>query len=719
MGNNVREEKQIFGDLVKLCTSPGYAHVIAYFCFKDNIIGYADKIKPEDILDKYSNERLVRTEISTLIGLLFKKEIDFNLPKPDKMQKLIEETEFLLKEIHQSMMVPMIADFDPSKINQEGFNPFAKGSAMREPIFYCGESAYNFQYLDFTPKKYTKDDHWIKRNKGFSINDAREVIRCIADIQNKKMMSNLEELKRKTADGWTMFPAFTFTTSEIVSQSDLDRSIIDKVLKAFTPSDGMRNQEFNALNDFNITNAYPILDLGSEKYLLFQYYSLVEALYETPFYWLISDQSYSNEAMKNRGFFTENFSKEKLESVFGKKRVFSNINIIDSNKNIAGEIDVLVVFANRAIVLQAKSKRLTIESRKGNDSTIKDDFKKSIQDSYDQALSCSKLITDKKYKLFDANGVEINISREFKEIYIFCIVSDHYPALSFQTHQFLNYQKTEIILPPFIMDVFLLDVMSEMLHTPLLFLSYVNRRMLFFEKIIASHELTILSYHLKQNLWVDSEYDMFCLSDDISVDLDVAMLVRREGLPGDATPEGILTRSKDTMISRLINEIEMMENPGTIDLGFVLLSLSEDTIYEISNGIENIANLARADGKHHDFTVEIGGVSTGLTIHCNNDPMNVAGKKLESHCVIRKYTQKAKSWFGICLDPDSLSIRFGLGLDYEWKWSVDMEDIARHFPVGHRISNFGTKEITSRKIGRNELCPCGSGVKYKKCCIDR
>ena len=41
-----------------------------------------------------------------------------------------------------------------------------------------------------------------------------------------------------------------------------------------------------------------------------------------------------------------------------------------------GEIDVLVIFGDRAIVLQAKSKRLTLEARKGNDNQIKDDFKK-------------------------------------------------------------------------------------------------------------------------------------------------------------------------------------------------------------------------------------------------------------------------------------------------------------------------------------------------------
>ena len=28
-------------------------------------------------------------------------------------------------------------------------------------------------------------------------------------------------------------------------------------------------------------------------------------------------------------------------------------------------------------------------------------------------------------------------------------------------------------------------------------------------------------------------------------------------------------------------------------------------------------------------------------------------------------------------------------------------------------------EVQARKIGRNELCPCGSGKKYKKCCLDK
>ena len=33
------------------------------------------------------------------------------------------------------------------------------------------------------------------------------------------------------------------------------------------------------------------------------------------------------------------------------------------------------------------------------------------------------------------------------------------------------------------------------------------------------------------------------------------------------------------------------------------------------------------------------------------------------------------------------------------------------------IENPRTHSVFQRKIGRNELCPCGSNQKFKKCCI--
>ncbi|WP_140637115.1 hypothetical protein [Methylibium rhizosphaerae] len=130
------------------------------------------------------------------------------------------------------------------------------------------------------------------------------------------------------------------------------------------------------------------------------------------------------------------------------------------------------------------------------------------------------------------------------------------------------------------MDVFALDAMTEMLGSPLQLLSYIDRRTGYTEKLMTSHELTILSYHLKQNLWLNDEHHMVLLEDDISADLDLAMLVRRDGIPGKGTPDGILTRFVATALGRMTKAIEASPEPATIDLGFTLLTLSEDTVVD-------------------------------------------------------------------------------------------------------------------------------------------
>jgi hypothetical protein len=716
----VRKESDVFRELEDLCNSPGYVHVIAYFCFRDNTIKYADKVKPEDVLQQFSMERLVRTEISTLIGLACKNDIVETLPTPEMMQEYISKTDSLLQELHQSMMPPLENIFDPRRIGDDKFNPFNSGAVLRESIFYGGESAYHFQYRDLSEDKYRKDNDWLIENKGYSLEQAMAVIASVQVLQNDKINDVLASLIEKHPNEWSLFEAYTFSLEEIASNSKLDVVVAKKIIESFVSP--VVQEDFTSLDDFNPINAYPIIKLKEDKYLLFQNYSLVEALYETPFFWFNSDKAYRSIAMRHRGEFTEEFSSTRLKCVFGERRVFQNVDIFDNKNNKAGEIDVLVVFANRAIVLQAKSKKLTIAARKGNDLSLKDDFKKAVQDAYDQALSCSNYLTDRSYKLVDEKGGEITISRNFKEIYPFCVVSDHYPALSFQARQFLEQKPTDVIKPAFVMDVFFLDVATEVLQSPLHFLSYVNRRTLYGDNILSTHELTILSYHLKQNLWMDGEYTMMQLGDDICADLDLAMLTRRDGIPGRATPEGILTKYDGTHFNRLIKDIELRDHPATVDFGFMLLTLSGDTIEMINDGISKLIELGRKDGKHHDLTLGFSEGSYGLTIHCNDDPDEEAAKRLDRHCDRRKYEQKANQWFGVCIGTKSTRLRFGVNKNFKWEQSNEMDELTNDLPKpqslkGKNRVNFQTITRKSKKIGRNDRCPCGSGKKYKKCCL--
>ena len=711
----MRNEAEVFADLKILCRSSGYVHALANICFRDNIVRYSGQMRPKDMLPMFSPDHLIRTEISTLIGLMIQGEMDWTMPSPHVAQEQMDRTDALLKELHQTFLPSMSgAIAEQAKAPVKDLELLGRGEFLREVIFYGGESAYSFQYRDFAPQKYAADDAWLKANRGFSIFDARTIARTITRLQEQKLMDTVAHMATIPPEQWSILPGYTFSLGEVAAASGMAELTVAAVLNAFALAPGEKNETFRALDDFNEVNATPLLRSNGE-FALFQSYSLVEALYESPFYWMVVDKAYASTAMQNRGRFTETFCRDRLELVFGKARVHTNVDVFESKARKVGEIDVLVLFGDRAVIVQAKSKRLTLESRKGNDGRIRDDFTKSVQDSYDQGLTCAQKITDPKVKLVGPDGREIPIPDRVSEIYILCVVADHYPSLHFQSRQFLKYTQTNVIQAPMVMDVFTLDAITEMLPSPLRFLSYINRRVGYTERLMATHETVILSYHLKKNLWIEENVDMLMLGDDISVDLDVAMAVRRDGVNGQRTPDGILTRLNSTTVGRIITAIESRPEPGVIDFGFLLLAMSGKATTDAGTGIDRAAKLARRDGQTHDISLGFDSPKSGFTVHCSGDPLPVAEARLRGHCELRKYRQRAKTWFGVCLHPSDQSLRFGFKLDHEWQQDTRLERMAHDAAQPANLSQAIEASTKRSRIGRNDPCPCGSGRKYKRC----
>ena len=134
--------------------------------------------------------------------------------------------------------------------------------------------------------------------------------------------------------------------------------------------------------------------------------------------------------------------------------------------------------------------------------------------------------------------------------------------------------------------------------------------------------------------------------------------------------------------------------------------------------IDKIAALAAKDGKQHDVTVSDSKNGTGLTVHCNSLPAALAAPKLKRHCELRKYSVRADQWFGLAIQSNSAAVRFALVLDYPWQQHEAMDAAVAKMPKAQPIESlrtFAKSRATRKKIGRNEPCPCGSGLKYKKC----
>jgi len=720
---NARDEGAIFDELQALCCSAGYIHAIAYFCWRDNLVHFSgEKVTDSDTHHQYSHEKLLRTEISTLIGLMVKGEIDTKIPQTQTLQNYLDRSEVLLHEMHMSLQKPWIAALevlarDPSKSDR--IDPFNTAEGLREPIFYSGESAYNFQYEELARLKYRADNDWLKSHAGFEIDEACLVARALGDLQIQKLIELRGMMLAAPPDQWTFLPGFVFRAQELEVPTGLKLETIERIITAFCIDRDRTNASFSSLSAFNETNAAPIIKLSDDSYVLLQHYSLLEALYEAPFFWMAGDRSYSVTASKNRGAFAEQFLADCLTRVFGQQYVFQNIDI-HKGKDRFTEADVLVAYGDRVIVVQSKSKRLTIEARKGNDLQLKDDFGKAIHAAYDQSLLCSMAILGDDYRFVSISGREIRFSKKPTKIFLLCVVSDHYPALAAQARQFLKIQASETIQPPIVTDVFFMDVLTEILDTPLQLLNYLSLRAKFDQKLLVSQELTNLGYHLKHNLWLEDKYDIVNLGDDFTSSLDIAMSARRLGVPGERIPKGILTRFDGSPIGKLLSEIEASATPELVGLGMLFLQFSSDTAKHINNGIDRLVISAAKNGTQHDLSVPSDTDKSGFTLHVNSLPEETARDHLSTHCRLRKYNTKSDVWYGILLSPGSGHIRGALAIEEKWKADPDLEKALDAWP---RKPMMPLAALSSRgqkyKIGRNELCPCRSGKKYKKCCLNK
>ncbi len=335
-----RTEQEIFDDLAELCAKPGYAHALAWMSLRDNYVTFDGLMDSEALAASYAPGRTVRTEFSTLLGLLIRQPIDLSEPTLAEIQVLFDRTGALLNELHERLGRPMWDSIiETAKAMQEkgaerSPSPFTRADVLREPIFYGGESAYSFQYRDMALERYAADEAWLTANKGFCIADALAVADTISEMQASKIVSVLSHLKAKTPSFLSLLPAFTTTTDEVAAHCGLPIETVRAALAVLSVA-APANQDFTSLGAFNVANACPIIALPDGCYLSLQAYGIAESLYDSPFYWMVGDKSYRAKASAHRGAFTEQFVAKRLRSVFGEQNVHTNVNIEGANCRVS------------------------------------------------------------------------------------------------------------------------------------------------------------------------------------------------------------------------------------------------------------------------------------------------------------------------------------------------------------------------------------------------
>lgn len=734
LSKTTRSEAEVVADLLTLTGLPGYAHAVAAICVRDNLVIYQSALTVSDMEKVNGPSRLLRTELLVLLGLMCRSELDLTEPSTQDLARYVAQSDELLLELHHAMLTPMRESLQEvmervQVMGEEGGEascddggaialemPPATGEMMREAIFYSTEAAHHFQYRDLAPEKYWRDDSWLLANKGFTSGQAVAIVRAMcdeisvrgADIHSASRLSGVQPAS------WLSM--FEFHADDVSHRSGVALGVVQAFIRAFTLGD--RNEGFKAVGDFNEVAAMPLIPTGADSILLFDQGVMYEALYESPFYWMFADSAYRSTASANRGAFTETFSARRLAMVFGRKHVHTNVNLY-RGKSRVGEADVLVVFGDRVIVVQAKAKKLTLAARKGNDGQLRKDFAAAIQDACDQGWECANAIVARDCRLEDDKGILVQLPSSIKQVFTLSVVAENYPALAHQAREYLQAQSTDVILPPLVMDVFLLDAMTEFLSTPARFLHYLRMRLSVSDEVLVNHEYAALGYHLQTNMWPQDKYTMAYLDDSFSMAMDTAMTVRRDGHAGERTPPGVLTRFVGTPFGRLVAHFEEKSDPGLMEFCFFLLAFGEDAIQGFNRMYEALVQRGRVDRRLHDVSFHFGDGEPGVTMHFNPLQSAEAVERLRAHIEIRKYAVRAPRWFGISIGPDG-EVQFAAGSASPWTQSTEMDDVIAGLPDGtggkEAMRKFA-REARSAKVGRNDPCPCGSRKKYKKCCL--
>jgi hypothetical protein len=713
--SNALTKAEILAKLEEIAVKPGFIYTLAVMLHKDLFFSVTESA------DMDWKKKLMFQEFSLVIGLMVKSPISLAYPTPEQSQKDEEEVRSLFEAFHQAHFVPFTEGLkkhleepipstkEEKEAEMKSF--FGSGDMMAEPIFYAGSGAYDFQYGELAPKKYAHDAAWLMAQKGLTIENSVKFAAKLKHLSQEKARSlfSREHLESviSSFEKYCQFnlDLFSFSKSDL---QEFDSREVDAFVNEFSLVAGEVNQGFDEAGKYNQTISHPIVDLENGSYFLPIGFLLSQSIYESPFYWMFQDASYKNKASKNRGDATEEIAFDMLKPIFG-DGIFKNVKVLNGRDDET-DIDILGVSGNKAVVFQAKSKRLTELARRGDTEKLKQDFSAAVQKAYDQGLVCRKAILTGGSKLIDSEGNELSLSEIVDDVYIVCLTSDDYPALTSQVGFYLTKDTAD---PPTIaVSLPDLDILSFYLRDVFEFLYYLRQRIDLSDYYKAASEMTYLGMHLNQKLFKRPGYDFAMIDEDMSQLIDANFPVMKGYHPKHQAVERLHHKWKNDDFNALVSQIKSSGIPGFTDAVYFLYDLAGDSADGLIKNIRDIKKRARVDGKKHDLSLIFDKGEAGISVVCQPDHPENLERNLLLHAHVRKYKTKANLWLAFgCMVNDPNIVSLVAFTKAPWTFDEELEQMSQSY-----LSSGKIMKVDGSKPGRNETCPCGSGKKFKKCC---
>jgi hypothetical protein len=166
-------------------------------------------------------------------------------------------------------------------------------------------------------------------------------------------------------------------------------------------------------------------------------------------------------------------------------------------------------------------------------------------------------------------------------------------------------------------------------------------------------------------------------------------------------------------IKDILGQLRKLDDDGARWIAFSILDYSDQVLEVLAGSIADLKTakftpgMFRTMAKKEDDTVVVLVASRDL-------PCELLRQRTIIRANIEKYRLKAQRCiaFGVMANDSSQVFDCAVWSDETWQYDSAMEELVAKEPPF--IPAPGTK-----KPGRNSPCQCGSGIKFKKCCLKR
>jgi hypothetical protein len=333
----------------------------------------------------------------------------------------------------------------------------------------------------------------------------------------------------------------------------------------------------------------------------------------------------------------------------------------------------------------------------GGFSRIKRDAGRLVHEAYVQAAWTKRYIDKEDRPRFQyedgTTALVLEDKGRFKNFYLLNVTLADLGPLSARLNSLKAFDLIRGDGWPWSVFVNDLRVVSEILESPSEFLLYLQGRIRANErgKFRSFSELDFLMFFVREGLELEHEYyDRY----DFIVPTDYTDALDRyyEKVVGRLT-EGEKPRVQvPVQFRRLISGLENSGRQGFSDVTTTLLRLGRKTQEVILEYLKDVRRRPANDGKDHDLTLVFRKLDVGLTLLKRGSGSMESLDSIQTRLRTAPQRNRVGTWILIAVD------RRGKGNE------------AYDFRI------FGRPAVPGGKVGRNEPCPCGSGLKFKRCC---